>query len=84
MTGRWQAFLGLVLANGAFTVLAQGSSGAAFKVHDRGLRGLKRLMKDHAGVGAERPRHLAEHACSRDQLDLDGVMLDEPERPYKP
>ena len=37
-------------------------------------------MKDHAGVGAERRRDLAEHACSRDQLDLDGVMLDASER----
>jgi len=74
MTGGWQAFLGLVVANGAFAVLAQGSSGAAFKFHNRGMRGRKRLMKDHAGVGAERPRDLAEHACSRDQLDLDGVM----------
>jgi hypothetical protein len=40
-------------------------------------------MEDHAGVGAERLRHLAGHACSRDQRDLDGVMLDEPERPFK-
>src|SRR5262249_49906261 len=40
-------------------------------------------MEDHAGEGPQRPRHLAEHARSRDQLDLDGVMLDEPEGTFE-
>src|SRR5262249_16819075 len=84
MTGGWQAFLaGASASQRRVGVLAQSSSGAAFKFHNRGMRGLKRLMEDHAGVGAQRPFHLAEHARSRDQFDLNGVMLDEAECPFK-
>jgi hypothetical protein len=34
---------------------------------------------DHATL----PDHATNDACSRDQLDLDGVMLDELECPFK-
>jgi hypothetical protein len=60
---RWVAGIArapMLLISGAFA----GASSELFDFHDRRMRRLKWLMENHAGVGAQRPRHFAEHACS--------------------
>jgi hypothetical protein len=56
---------------------------AARELHDRGVRRGKRFREDHTGVFTQRPGNFGGNAHSRNELDSDRIVLDQPEGTFE-